>query len=81
MANHKTGSQRYNDRMDKIFNKAKATMASTKDGKKTYDTRYWKEDKKGAIVKVLDKHSVGDKINKSLHSIKDKTQKLKELMK
>ncbi len=55
MANHTTGSQRYNGRMDKIFKSATEHNVSTKDGKSSYDKRYWKENKKGAIVKALGK--------------------------
>ena len=52
MANHTTGAQRYNDRMTKIMDKAKATMSETKSGK-TYDNRYYRETKKGEIAKRM----------------------------
>ena len=54
MANHTTGAQRYNDRMTKIMDKAKATMSETKGGK-TYDNRYYRETKKGEIAKKMSK--------------------------
>lgn len=55
MANYKTGAERYNDRKDKIFSEAKEHRVWAKDGKSSYDKRYWRENKKGVIVKALDK--------------------------
>ncbi len=45
------GAVRYNNKMDKIFAYYKLHSVSTKDGKSSYDTRYWKENKNGEIVK------------------------------
>ena len=52
MANYKTGSQRYNDKMDKIMSHWREHSVSTKSGKETYDKRFYRENKKGEVVKA-----------------------------
>lgn len=44
------GAQRYNNKMNKIFEDAMKHMTTAKNGK-MYDVRYFRENKKGEIVK------------------------------
>lgn len=66
MANHKTGAQRHNDKMDKIFSYYKEHNVSSKDGKSTYDNRYYEENNKGQVVKLQgDKRKMAGKMRRT----------------
>jgi len=48
-----TKSARHNRDMDRIFAYHKEHSVPSKNGKTSYDTRYWRETKKGEIVKRM----------------------------